>query len=115
MPMQRIMVPTAFWMISSFSLIRQFADGYSVRDRLLFHDEPEAGVEGGAALPHVLRFRELAEDRARLVGEVLADDGPGGEVDQVPVVDAVVAAEIEVEEFLAARLGRLLSAWPAGP
>jgi hypothetical protein len=45
------------------------------------------------------------EDGAGLVDEPWADDVPGGEVDEIPIVDAVVTAQIEVVEFLAALLG----------
>lgn len=74
-------------------------------------DEVECGVEGGAAFPDVGGLRELMEDGARLawgVREVAADDVDRAEVDEVPAVDAVVAAEIKVVQLAAAVRGGLL-------
>src|SRR6185369_7082535 len=52
-----------------------------------------------ASLPHVLRTRKFVKNPARLVEQVAADDMNGTDVNQIPVVDAVVSPEIEIVEL----------------
>src|SRR5689334_8452477 len=47
-----------------------------------------------AALPHVLRTRELVKNLAWLVEQVAADDMNRTDVNQIPVVNAVMSPEI---------------------
>jgi hypothetical protein len=80
-------------------------------ERVVELTTPDEGIgceHGGAPLPHVLRLREPVQDGARFVDEPGADDMIGREIDQIPIVDAVMAAKVELIELAAPRLvGRL--------
>src|SRR5687768_10753621 len=60
--------------------------------------------DGGAASPGVRRRGELAEDVTGFVCQVAADDIRRRQVDQVPVVDAIETANVEVEQVFAPRV-----------
>lgn len=62
-----------------------------------------------AAFPQVLRDREFVQNVTRLVSEIFADDVVCGEIDEIPIVDAVVAANIEVVKLLETFLGAFLA------
>jgi hypothetical protein len=68
-------------------------------------DEVGGGDDGGAPFPHVFRARQLVEGVTRLVEEVAADHVRGAEVHQVPVVNAVRAPQVQLEQLLPAGLG----------
>src|SRR6185369_16597158 len=63
-----------------------------------------------ASLPHVLRTRKFVKNLARLVEQVAADDMNGTDVNQIPVVDAVVSLEIKVVEFFSSLRRSLFTA-----
>ena len=78
-------------------------------------DEEQRGEDRRASLPEVRRSGEVTEQIPRLVDQVATDDVPGTEVDQVPVVDPVDPAEVQVDEGRGGRRRwpcELPPAWP---
>ena len=69
-------------------------------------DEGPGGGDRGPALPRRRGAREVVERFTGLVGEIATDDRWRGSVDQVPVVDAVVAPQVERVQGLPRDAGR---------
>src|SRR5690606_39052454 len=88
-------------------LEQQLCDGKRLVE-LTPTDETEGCEDGSAARPQALGPGKLEEDGAWPVDEPGADDMPGCEVNEIPVVDAVVTTQIEVVERLAALVCRRL-------
>src|SRR5205823_7963574 len=61
-------------------------------------DEVQRGDDGDAPLPERSRLRQPIERLAAALLEVRADHVRGGDVDEVPVVDAAGVAEVETED-----------------
>src|SRR5215207_4285974 len=82
----------------------------------------QRGEHGDTSFPPPRRVSQLVEDVTRLVQQVAADDLVGADVDQIPVVDAVGASQVELAELLASVVGGLAAggllahdAEPTGP
>jgi hypothetical protein len=75
-------------------------------------DEVEHDEYRGAALPTVLRTGKIVKDLTRLVEHIPPHHIPRAEVNQVPVVDPVMPAQVELAELPAQIVGRLApEAW----
>ena len=98
LPASRSHPPTALLMRSwpSSSSISAIRKGVV---ELAFADEELGRVDRRATLPEAPGSSELIELVARLVDEVGADHVPRREVDEIRVVDAVVAAQVELEQL----------------
>ena len=68
--------------------------------------EREGRHERGAPLGPEIGCREPRQRRAVAVDQIAADDVTRGEVDEVPLVDAVVAAQVQLVELGSAIAGR---------
>jgi hypothetical protein len=80
--------------------------------RVVGADEEPGRHDRGAALARALGLRELVQHVARLVGQPAADDVRRGAIDEIPVVDAVVPAQVEiVQRSRCAAVLRLARAW----
>ena len=81
-------------------------------ERVVDLPPPDEGVRAqdrGAPFHRSIGRRELVEDVPRLVVEVLADHPDRRSVDEVPRVDQVVPAQVELEELASSILRGLLA------
>src|SRR5215813_6004172 len=59
---------------------------------------------GSAAFPHIFRSRQLVQNIARFIKQVAANDIWGATINQIPIVDSIVAPDIKIEQLLSALL-----------
>src|SRR5215813_307601 len=88
---------------------QHFRDLESVGDLALSYKIIGAD-NGGTAFPHIFRTRQHIQNIARFIEKVAANDVWSATINQIPIVDSIVASEIKIEQLLSALLACFFAA-----
>ena len=70
---------------------------------------------GSAAFPYIFGARQLVQNIARLIEQIAADYIWGAAINQIPVVNAIMAPQIKIEQLFSTRLQRFFCYELANP